>query len=184
MGRLLFSCVLASTFSVASVWAHHTMPGRSHPTVTINQDVMIDGKPLPAGTYELYVTNERPDVGAGAPSEAQRVVEFARNGQVVARTVAEVFPRVGREAVGTSGTAGSSRARAEMLRSGEFLRVSFTDPDGRFLIHLPTGPLNEPAPQPQSPSRIELLSPPTPAPNQPGAAQPPAKPATPPANQP
>jgi hypothetical protein len=130
------------------------------------------------------VTSERPDVGAGAPSDGQRVVEFARNGKVVAKTIAEVFPRVSREAVGTSGTTGSTRARAERLRGGEFLRVSFTDPDGRFLIHLPTGPLNEPAPQPQSPSRIEQVSPPSPAPNQPGAAQPPAKPATPPASQP
>jgi hypothetical protein len=43
-----------------------------------------------------------------------------------------------------------------LLRGGEFLRVSFNDVDGRYLIHLPTGPLNEPAPQAQSPSRVEL----------------------------
>ena len=66
-------------------------------------------------------------------------MEFARNGQVVAREIAEVFPASERQAVGTAGTAGKPRARAEMLRGGEFLRVSFTDPDGRFLIHLPTG---------------------------------------------
>jgi hypothetical protein len=166
--------MLASALGVGSAAAHHTMPGRTHPTVTIQQPVMADGKTLPAGTYEITVTNERPDVGAGAPSDAQRVVEFTRNGQVVARVVAEVFPRAGREAVGTSGTAGSARARTEMLRGGEFLRVSFNDTDGRYLIHLLPGPLNEPAPQPQSPSRIEQVSPPTPAPapNQPAAPPP------------
>jgi hypothetical protein len=156
MSRLLLSCAVAGLFGVTSAWAHHTMPGRTHPTVTITQSVMADGKPLAAGTYEIWITNERPDVGAGAPSEAQRVVEFAQNNQVVARTIAEVFPRRGGEAVGTSGNTGAGRARVEMLKSGEFVRVSINDAAGRFLIHLPTGPLNEPAPQPQSPSRIVL----------------------------
>lgn len=161
MSRLLLSCCVAAVLGVSSAWAHHTMPGRTHPTVTLNQSVMVDGKPLAAGTYEIWVTNERPDVGAGAPSDAQRVVEFARNNQVVARTIAEVFPGGGREAVGTSGNTGTARARAQVLRGGEFVRVSFSDAEGRFLIHLPTGPLNEPAPQPQTPSRIELPSPAT-----------------------
>ena len=159
MSRLLLSCGVVAMFGVSSAWAHHTMPGRTHPTVTLSQQVMVDGKPLPAGTYQIWVTDERPDVGAGAPSDAQRVVEFAKDNQVVARTVAELFPRRGREAVGTSGNSGTSRASAQMLRGGEFVRVSFSDADGRFLIHLPTGPLNEPAPQPQTPSRIELPSP-------------------------
>jgi hypothetical protein len=126
-----------------------------HPTVIIAQQVMMDGKPLAPGTYEIYITEERPSTGAGT-SEAQRVVEFAQNGQVAGRTIAEVFPRVRAGVVGTSGSSGATRARAEMLRGGEFLRVSFTDADGRYLVHLPTGPLNEPAPHPQSPSRVEL----------------------------
>jgi hypothetical protein len=163
MSRLLLSCGVVAMFGVGSAWAHHTAPGRTHPTVTIAKSVMIDGKPLAAGTYQVWVTTERPDVGAGAPSEGQRVVEFAQNDQVVARTVAEVFPRRGREAVGTSG-GGATRARVETLRGGEFVRVSFNDAEGRFLIHLPTGPLNEPAPQPQSPSRIELPPQTTPTP--------------------
>jgi len=158
MNRLLLSCFVVGAFTASAAFAHHTMPGRNHPTVQISQQVMVDGKPLPAGTYEIWVTNERPDVDAGAPSDAQRVVELAQNGQVIARTIAEVFPRGSRQEVGTSGTTGAVRARAEMLRGGEFLRVSFNDADGRYLLHFPTGPLNEPAPQPQSPSRIELPS--------------------------
>jgi hypothetical protein len=156
MSRVLLSCGVLAMFGVSSAWAHHTMPGRTHPTVTISQQVMIDGKPLAPGTYEIWVTDERPDVGAGAPSDGQRVVEFAQNNQAVARTIAEVFPSRAREAVGTSGNAGTSRASAQMLRGGEFLRVSFSDAEGRFLIHLPTGRSTGPAPQPQTPSRIEL----------------------------
>jgi hypothetical protein len=129
-----------------------------HPTVTISQQVMVDGKPLAPGTYDIYVTDERPSTGAGT-TDAQRVVEFAQNNQVVARTIAEVFPGARQGAVGTSGSASATRARAQMLRGGEFLRISFADADGRYLIHLPTGPLNEPAPQPQTPSRIERTIP-------------------------
>jgi hypothetical protein len=129
-----------------------------HPTVTISQQVMVDGKPLAPGTYDIYVTDERPSTGAGT-TDAQRVVEFAQKNQVVARTIAEVFPAAGQGAVGTSGNTGATPARAQILRGGEFLRISFTDADGRYLIHLPTGPLNEPAPQPQTPSRIEKTIP-------------------------
>jgi len=159
MIRILLSCAVAATFGTAAVMAHHTVPGRTHPTVTISQQVMVDGKPLPAGTYDIYVTDERPDTGAGS-TDAQRVVEFARDGKVVARTLAEMMPSATPGAVGTSGGgAGVTRARAQLLRGGEFLRISFTDPDGRYLIHLPTGPLNEPPPQPQTPSRIEKTIP-------------------------
>ena len=156
MTRLLLSLILTLAVGVTSAVAHHTMPGRAHPTVTVPQEVLADGKPLAAGTYELWVTDERPDVGAGAPSNAQRVVELAQNGKVVRRVVAEVFPQAGAEPVGTSGTADATGVRAQVLRGGEFFRIAFTDADGRFLIHLPTGPLNEPAPQPQSPSRVVL----------------------------
>ena len=158
MSRILLSCVVAGLLGTATAWAHHTVPGRTHPTVTISQEVMADGKPLAAGTYDIYVTDERPSTGAGV-TDAQRVVEFAQKGEVVGRTLAEVFPVVREGAVGTSGSTASTRATAQVLRGGEFLRVSFSDEDGRYLIHLPTGPLNEPAPQPQSPSRIEKTIP-------------------------
>jgi hypothetical protein len=148
MSRLLLSCFVAGVFSVSSAWAHHQVAGRTHPTVTITQQVLADGKPLPPGKYEVWITDQRPDVGAGAPSENQRVVEFAQNGQVVAREIAEVFPS-GRDVVGTSGNAGPARARVERLTGGEFIRVSVNEPGGRFLIHLPTGPTKAPAPNRQ-----------------------------------
>jgi hypothetical protein len=169
MARLLCCGILAACVAT-SAYAHHTIPGRSHPSVTLSQQVLADGKPLPAGTYELWITDERPDVGAGAPSDAQRIVELAQDGKVVARVIAEVFPRSSGEAVGTSGgTQAGGRARVERLSGGEFLRVSINDADGRYLIHLPTGPLGGPAPQPQTPSRVELpwpVLPTTPPPQQ------------------
>lgn len=139
MSRLLLSCLVAGVFSATTVFAHHTTPGRVHPTVQITQQVLADGKPLAPGTYEIWITDERPDVGAGAPSENQRTVELVQNGKVVAREIAEVFPRAPREVVGTTGSAMPTTARVERLKEGDFIRVSINDPDGRFLIHLPTG---------------------------------------------
>ena len=150
MNRVLLSCAVyrnaftaflgvACAFGVTTAFAHHTQPGRTHPTVQITQQVMAGGKPLAPGSYQIWITDERPDVGAGAPSQNQRVVQFVQNEKVVATEIAEVFTRGEPQAVGTSGGAGASRARVEILRGGEFLRVSINDPDARFLIHLPTG---------------------------------------------
>lgn len=168
MGRLLLSYSVSGTvfaaflglaaFSAGTAFAHHTQPGRTHPTVQITQEVMAGGKPLAPGTYQIWITDQHPDVKAGAPSENQRVVQFVQNEKVVATEIAEVFMRGEPQAVGTSGGADAPRARVELLRGGEFLRVSINDADARYLVHLPTGPLNEPAPQPQSPSRIVLPS--------------------------
>ena len=165
MRPLLLSCVVAGALGVSSAWAHHTVPGRSHPTVTITEEVTAGGQPLAPGTYEIWITDERPTTGAGT-TNAQRVVEFAQNGKVVAREVAEVFA-AGDRPVGTSGSTGSAQARVEPLRGGEFVRISVNDADGRYLIHLPTGALSGPAPQPQAPSRIELPPQTTPQPANP-----------------
>jgi len=122
--------------------------------------VKADGKPLAPGTYEIWILDERPDVKAGAPSNAQRTVEFHQGGKIVATEIAEVFAS-GERPVGTSGTAGSrmGKAAVQKLRSGEFVRIAITDAGARYLIHLPTAAFSEPAPQPQAPSRVEVPPP-------------------------
>jgi hypothetical protein len=78
-----------------------------------------------------------------------------QGGKVVAREIAEVFA-AGERAVGTSGSTGASSAQVQRLSGGEFVRVAITEGGSRYLIHLPTGELKQPAPQPQAPSRIEI----------------------------
>lgn len=174
MSRLLFSFVIAGALGAGSVWAHHETPGRSHAvaTVTIDQQVLAGGEPLAPGTYEIWISGEKPVID-GVTSDLQRVVEFRRDGQVVRTEIAELMPppqgtsegTVGTTAavgsVGTAGRAGMAKAQVQTLRSGEFVRVSIIDGGVRYLIHLPTEALNEPAPQPQPKTRIEL--PPRPA---------------------
>jgi len=162
MSRLLLSA-LATVALATPVVAHHETPGKSHAvaTVTITEPVKADGKPLAPGTYEVWILDDQPNL-TGAPSTAQRVVELHQNGKMVAREVAEVFG-AGERPVGTSGSTGGKmqKAAVQKLRGGEFLRVSINDATGRYLIHLPTASFSEPAPQPESPSRVEL--PPQPA---------------------
>jgi len=161
MNRLLLSTVVTVGLA-APVAAHHDVAGKSHAvaTVTINEPVKADGKPLAPGTYEVWILDDRPNVNAGAPSDAQRVVELHQNGKMVAREVAEVFSP-GERPVGTSGTTGSriGKAAVQKLQGGEFVRIAINDASGRYLIHLPTASYSAPAPQPQTPSRVEVPPP-------------------------
>ena len=151
MSRLLLS-MIATAALATPVAAHHDTPGKSHAvaTVRITEPVKADGKPLAPGTYEVWILDERPDLKAGAPSNAQRVVELHQNGKMVAREVAEVFTSSERP-VGTSGTSGSRMGKAvvQKLQGGEFLRIAISDAGARYLIHLPTAAFSEPAPQAQ-----------------------------------
>jgi len=158
MHRLVLNTIAVLALALPAA-AHHETPGKSHAvaTVTIREPVKADGKLLAPGTYEVWILDDRPDLAAGAPSSAQRVVEFYQNGKMAAREVAEVFP-AGERPLGTSGTTGSRLGNAvvQKLRGGEFLRISINDASGRYLIHLPTTAFSEPTPQPQAPSRVEV----------------------------
>jgi hypothetical protein len=144
--HLLFSCVLfcgaAAVGTATPAFAHHTNAAMAHTMATVNipAGLMAGGKPLPAGRYEVIITDEHPATESGTPSENQRWVEFVQNGTVVAREIAEVFGAADRP-VGTSGAAGGTRAQAvvQTLRGGEFVRVAINAGGARFLIHLPAG---------------------------------------------
>jgi len=153
--------MIAAATLAAPAAAHHTTPGKSHAvaTVTLKEPVKADGKPLAAGTYEVWILDEQPNVNAGATSTAQRIVELHQNGKMVATEVAEVFGS--ERPIGTSGTTGSRMGKAvvQKLQGGEFVRIAISDAGARYLIHLPTAAFSEPTPQPQAPSRVVLPGP-------------------------
>ena len=65
-----------------------------------------------------------------------QIVEFVKDGRVIAREGAEVLTADG--AVGTSSrTPASSSPRVEMLKGDEFIRISAWHDGKRYLIHLP-----------------------------------------------
>jgi hypothetical protein len=157
MSRLLLSGLTAVALATPA-FAHHETPGKSHAvaTVTLTEPVKAQGKPLAPGTYEVWILDDQPNL-TGAPSNAQRVVELHQNGKMVAGEVAEVFT-AGERPIGTSGSSGGRMPTAvvQKLRGGDFIRVAISDAGARYLIYFPTTGFSEPAPQPQSPSRIEL----------------------------
>ena len=104
-------------------------------TIRITQSVLAHGQPLAPGTYDVRLTGESLPPNPGQSPDAVRVVEFVKDGQVVARDAAEVMTAEG-TVIGTAGRAGS-KPRVEMLKGGEFVRVSAMRDGMRYLIYLP-----------------------------------------------
>ena len=123
-------CLLA----VAPALAHHGPSVLG--TVRITQAVMAGGQILEPGTYEMRLTGEHVHPLLGQSADAEQMVEFVKDGRVMARDVAEVMPG-STSAVGTSGSA-SSQARVERLKADDFVRVSMNREGERYLIYLPT----------------------------------------------
>ena len=137
MTRMITACLALVVLAAGPALAHHT--ASSLGTVRITQPVMAGGKMLQPGTYEIRDTGEHATPLPGQSPDAQTYVEFVANGMVMARDIAELMP--GQAApVGTSGgTSGgsSARPRVELLKGGDFMRVSTTHGGERYLIHLP-----------------------------------------------
>jgi hypothetical protein len=92
---------------------------------------------VPEGTYELRATNERPMPAVGQSPDAERWVEFVADGSVVAREVAVVLRDDDRPAIGASSVASRSGTQVEMLKGGEFLRISVKRGGEQYLLYLP-----------------------------------------------
>ena len=113
-------------------------PEAGLPSVTIARPVTANGQPLAPGTYRIRITTERPSLPSGAPSDAQRWVEFLADEKVVAREVAEILPLD--DAAFPVGTSSASRPPVvQLLQEGDFVRVSIREGGQRYLIYLPTG---------------------------------------------
>jgi hypothetical protein len=107
-------------------------------TVRIPRNVMADGKPLAAGTYQVFLTAETAGPEAvGQIPELNRWVEFRRAGQVQGREVVSIVPsaEIGEVANVTPPRPGQSRV--ELLRGGDYLRVWLNRDGVHYLIHLP-----------------------------------------------
>ena len=104
--------------------------------VRITANVLANGEPLAPGTYEVRLTDQRPTPAVGQSWEARQWVEFVANGKVVAREVAEVLYDNNLPAVGASSVRVPPGTRVEMLKGGEFLRVSVKRESDRYLIYL------------------------------------------------
>jgi hypothetical protein len=86
-------------------------------SIRITESVLANGKPLPAGLYDLRLTNERPTPLPGQSADAERWVEFVANGIVVGRDVATVLRDDDLPAVGASSVPVRDGTRIDMLKA-------------------------------------------------------------------
>jgi hypothetical protein len=106
-------------------------------SVTLGRNVMADGKPLAAGTYQVRLTTESPKPGAGQTAESERYVEFLRGGKVLGREVATLVPQAEIDQVADSKRRPAAGASSvELLKGEDYVRVWINRGGVNYLIHL------------------------------------------------
>jgi hypothetical protein len=104
--------------------------------VRIPRAVKGDGKELPAGTYQVRVT-ETPATPAvpGQTPQYERWAEFMRDGKVVAREVVTVVPAADIKQVAEQTPPPAGGYRAEVLKGNDYLRLWINRGGNHYLIH-------------------------------------------------
>ena len=155
-------CVLAGALMSAHAAAQHKAPNQQPATaaapaapagdvalgnVRLPRAVTADGKPLPAGTYQVRLTAQasQPDA-VGASEDLERWVEFVRSGKVAGREVVSIVPQAEVKLVTKDAPPASGGSKVQVLRGNEYLRVWINRGGNHYLIHFPlTGGTGAPA---------------------------------------
>jgi len=109
-------------------------------TVHIPTAVKADGKPLPAGTYQVRMTPDeaKPDA-KGASPVLERWVEFVKGGKVEGREIASIIPHEELRMVQKDVAPGAGGSKVQVLRGGEYMRVWINHDGKHYLLHLVKG---------------------------------------------
>ena len=107
-------------------------------SVRITKGVKADGKPLPAGTYQLRLTPQTASPDAkGQTATHERWVEFVKGGKVVGREVVTIIPQAEISKVQKDTPPRPNSAKVETLKGGDYERVWINKGGNHYLIHLP-----------------------------------------------
>jgi hypothetical protein len=147
--------VLAGLLVGSDTFAQHKAPNQQPTTaetpaaptgeialgsVRIPRAVTADGKPLPAGTYQVRVTAQEAKPEAVGTTEAlERWAEFVQRGAVRGREVVSIVPQAEAKFVVQDAPPRAGGSKVQMLRGNEYLRVWFNKAGNHYLINLPTG---------------------------------------------
>jgi hypothetical protein len=110
-------------------------------TVHLPKAMTADGKPLPAGTYQVRLTAQesRPDA-KGASENLERWVEFLQGGTVKGREVVSIVPQAEvKNVVKDAPPRAGGAPKVQMLRGNEYVRVWFNKGGNHYLIYFPAG---------------------------------------------
>jgi hypothetical protein len=109
-------------------------------SVRLTRAVTADGKPLPAGTYQVRLTGQEAQPRAtGASESLERWVEFVQRGAVKGREVVTIVPQAEIKMVVKDAPPRPGASKVQVLRGNDYLRVWINRGGNHYLIHLPTG---------------------------------------------
>jgi len=109
-------------------------------TVHIGRAVKADGQPLPAGTYQLRVTERQasPDAPGQTP-EFERWAEFLQGGQAKGREVVTVVTADAAKTVLKEKFPASGSCRTDVLKGGDYYRLWCNRGGTHYLVHFNIG---------------------------------------------
>lgn len=108
-------------------------------TVHLTKSVVADGKPLPAGTYTVRLTDEGPAPVPGISPDREKWVEFLQGGKVIGREIASIIPasEIAEHVKGPKPRMNGTRV--DQLKGGDYLRVWVNKNQMHYLINLVVG---------------------------------------------
>ena len=147
-------CVLAGALTVSTAAAQHKAPNQQPstteaPAATTTGDVALgsvrlpkgvtaDGKPLPAGTYNLKLTAAQAAPEAVGTTEAlERWVELSQGKEVKGREVVSIVPQAEIKMVVKDTPPASGASKVQLLKGNDYLRVWINRGGTHYLIHFP-----------------------------------------------
>ena len=153
--------ILAGSLTAVPAFAQHKAPNQQPTTdaapaapsgdlvlgsVHLAKATTADGKPLPAGTYQVLLTAQeaKPDA-KGASENIERWVEFVQKGTVKGREVVSIVPQneVKNVVKDTPPRAGGP-PKVQTLKGNDYMRVWFNKGGNHYLIYFPTGAAAKP----------------------------------------
>jgi hypothetical protein len=107
-------------------------------TVRVPKGVTADGKPLPAGTYQVRLTSQEAGPAAvGTSRTLERWVEFVQGGSVKAREVASIVPAAEAKMVAKDPPPAANGVKVQTLKGNDYVRVWFNKGGNHYLLYLP-----------------------------------------------
>jgi hypothetical protein len=146
MRHLLFVGTLLAGLSggIASGQASASALGRVH----LTDAVIADGKPLAAGLYLLRLTDDEPKPAVGQLPNAERWIEFVKDGRIAAREVATVVSVKGTETIIMRPLPLANRSQVDALEDDQFVRISIKRRGTKYIINMPQVGTQHPPPTP------------------------------------
>lgn len=152
--RVLVGMMVAGALYASDAAAQHKAPNQQPPqageapapagaavtlgTIKLPKGVTADGKPLPAGTYQVRLTTQEAKPPAVGISESlERWAEFVQGGTVKGRELVTIVPQSEIKLVAKDTPPAPGAAKVQTLRGNDFVRVWFNKGGTHYLIHLP-----------------------------------------------